>query len=198
MAPSRGSPDPPRPRPWRARKPSPSSSGWSSASAWTSHSPCRSACGPLMARLNEPDRDAASLSRHPNSMYGTNSCVPGQGVRLKGVQTRSCSSAVLVQQTAEQVGPMHSALLILGANGQPGGRLWRLEPQRPVRTVFIVVPDVDPQDPLEVAAACLHHSPSSVLLSVSPRRPVQGRKEGHLTERQESASHQRSEARDSR
>ena len=31
------------------------------------------------ARLNEPDSDPASLSRHPNSMYGTNSCVPGQG-----------------------------------------------------------------------------------------------------------------------
>jgi hypothetical protein len=74
-----------------------------------------------MPRLNEPDRGAASLSRHPNSMYGTNSCVPGQGVRLKGAQTRSCSSPVLVQPTAEQVGPTHSGLLILGVNGQPGG-----------------------------------------------------------------------------
>jgi hypothetical protein len=42
-------------------------------------------------------------------------------VRLKGAQTRSCSSPVLVQQTAEQVEPTHSALLILGVNGQPGG-----------------------------------------------------------------------------
>jgi hypothetical protein len=40
---------------------------------------------------------------------------------LKGAQTRSCSSPVLVQQTAEQVGPTHSGLLILGVNGQPGG-----------------------------------------------------------------------------
>jgi hypothetical protein len=54
-------------------------------------------------------------------MYGTNSCVPGQGVRLKGAQTRSCSSPVFVQRTAEQVGPTHFALLILGVNGQPGG-----------------------------------------------------------------------------
>jgi cytochrome d ubiquinol oxidase subunit I len=37
--------------------------------------------------------------------------------------------------------------------GQAGGLIWRLEPQRPVRAVFVVVPDVDPQDPLEMAAA---------------------------------------------
>jgi hypothetical protein len=60
--------------------------------------------------------------------------------------------SVLVQQTAEQVAPTHSALLILGVNGQPGGLIWRLEPERPVRAVFVVVPDLDPQDPLEVAA----------------------------------------------
>jgi len=41
--------------------------------------------------------------------------------RLKGAQLRSGSSAVLVQQTAEQVAPTHSALLILGDHGQPGG-----------------------------------------------------------------------------
>ena len=46
---------------------------------------------------------------------------------------RSCSSAVLVQQPAEQVAPTHAALLILGDNGQPGGLIWRLEPERPVR-----------------------------------------------------------------
>jgi hypothetical protein len=73
--------------------------------------------------------------------------------RLKGAQMRSCSSAVLVQQTAEQVAPTHSGLLILGDNGQPGGLIWRLEPERPMREVFVVVPDVDPQDPLEVAVA---------------------------------------------
>src|SRR5918993_1801749 len=59
---------------------------------------------------------------------------------VKGAQIRSCSSAVLVQQAAEQVAPTHSALLILGDNGQPGGLIWRLEPERPVRAVFVVVP----------------------------------------------------------
>ena len=51
---------------------------------------------------------------------------------------RSCSSAVLVQQTAERVAPTQSALLILGVNGQPGGLIWRLEPECPVRAVGIV------------------------------------------------------------
>jgi hypothetical protein len=41
------------------------------------------------------------------------------------------------QQTAEQVAPTHSALLILGVNGQPGGLIWRLEPERPVRRVAV-------------------------------------------------------------
>ena len=58
-----------------------------------------------------------------------------------------------MQQTAEQVAPTQSALLILGDNGQPGGLIWRLEPKRPMRAVPVVVPDVDSQDLLEVAAA---------------------------------------------
>jgi hypothetical protein len=71
-------------------------------------------------------------------------------VRLKGAQTRSCSSPVFVQRTAEQVGPTHFALLILGVNGQPGGLIRRLKPERPLRAVLVVVPDVDWQDLLEV------------------------------------------------
>src|SRR5215218_10011905 len=78
MAPSRGSLDPPRPRPWRARKPSPSSSGWSSASAWTSHSPCRSACGPLM-----PPAERAEPRR------GIVASAPEQHVRNEQLRARS-------------------------------------------------------------------------------------------------------------
>ena len=48
---------------------------------------------------------------------------------------------------------MHSALLILADHGQPGRRLWRLLPKRPVRTVSVVMLDVDAEDLLEVAAA---------------------------------------------
>jgi hypothetical protein len=38
-----------------------------------------------------------------------------------------------VQLTTEQVAPTHSGLLILGDNGQPGGLIWRLKAERPVR-----------------------------------------------------------------
>ena len=71
MAPSRGSPNPPRPRPWRARKPSSSSSGWFCASAWTSHSPGRSACGPLMAPAVRagPRRDIVELAGWSSSSW---------------------------------------------------------------------------------------------------------------------------------
>ena len=48
---------------------------------------------------------------------------------------------------------MHSALLILADHGQPGRRVWRLQPQRPVGTVSVVMPDVDAEDLLQVAAA---------------------------------------------
>ena len=46
---------------------------------------------------------------------------------------------------------MHLALVILGDDGQLGGRIWRLQAQRPVRAVLVVVLDVDAQDLLQVA-----------------------------------------------
>ena len=53
---------------------------------------------------------------------------------LKGAKTRSCSSPILVEQTAEQVTSTHPALPILADDGQPGGLTGRLEPERPVGT----------------------------------------------------------------
>jgi hypothetical protein len=57
-----------------------------------------------------------------------------------------------VQQTAEQVVSMHLALELIADHRQPGGRVWRFKSQRSVRTVLVVVPDVDPKDLFEVAA----------------------------------------------
>jgi hypothetical protein len=90
---------------------------------------------------------------------------------------RSCSSPVLVQETAEKVVSMHSALLMLVDHGQPGRRLWRQPPQRPVRTVSVVMLDVDADGLLEVAAADdqqqvpgLLGDPATVGLTVTPTR----------------------------
>jgi hypothetical protein len=41
---------------------------------------------------------------------------------------------------------MHSASVILAGDGQPGGRVWRLQPQRPVGTVAVVMLNIDPKD----------------------------------------------------
>ena len=44
---------------------------------------------------------------------------------------------------------MHLALLLIADDRQPGGRVWRFKSQRSVRTVLVVVPDVDPKDLFE-------------------------------------------------
>jgi hypothetical protein len=57
-----------------------------------------------------------------------------------------------MKETAKQVTPTHPASLIPTHDGQPGRSLRRFEPQRPVRTVLVVVLDVDSQDLLQVAS----------------------------------------------
>jgi hypothetical protein len=48
-----------------------------------------------------------------------------------------------MQKTAKQVTSTHPALPILADNGQSGMGIWRHQPQRPVRTVLVVVLDID-------------------------------------------------------
>jgi hypothetical protein len=55
---------------------------------------------------------------------------------------------VLAKETAEQVTSAHPARLVF-SDGQPGRWIRRLEPQRPVRTVLVVVLDIDSQDLLQ-------------------------------------------------
>jgi hypothetical protein len=62
---------------------------------------------------------------------------------------RSCSSLVLVQETAKQVTPVHQLWTILGG-GPWTGWIWRLQPQRPVRAMSVVVLHVDPQDLIQM------------------------------------------------
>jgi hypothetical protein len=56
-------------------------------------------------------------------------------------------------EAAEQIASVYNALVILAKDGQLGRRVWRLQQQRPVGTVAVVVLDVDPKDLLEVAAS---------------------------------------------
>jgi hypothetical protein len=57
-----------------------------------------------------------------------------------------------MEEAAEQIASVYNALVILAKEGQLGRRVWRLQQQRPVGTVAVVMLDVDPKDLLEVAA----------------------------------------------
>jgi hypothetical protein len=58
-----------------------------------------------------------------------------------------------MQETAEQVTSAHLTSFILTDDGQSGGSVRRLKPERPVGTVPVVVLDVDPEDLLQMAAS---------------------------------------------
>jgi hypothetical protein len=64
----------------------------------------------------------------------------------------SCSSPILVEQATEQVSSMNAAVSVLVHDGQSGGWVRRLELQRPVRPVPVVVLDVDAENLLQVPA----------------------------------------------
>jgi hypothetical protein len=63
---------------------------------------------------------------------------------------RSCSSSVLVQETAEQVASVDSGWRVAADEGHSSGWIRRLKLQRPVGTMSVVVRDVHLEDPLQV------------------------------------------------
>jgi hypothetical protein len=96
--------------------------------------------------------------RPPSTPRGGRSPVTPDGGKppltwVKGAQMRSCSSVVLMEESAEQVASTHGAPIILGAAGRPGQRIWWSQPECPVRTVAVVMLDIDPEDLVQVAAA---------------------------------------------
>jgi hypothetical protein len=60
---------------------------------------------------------------------------------------------VLVEEPTEQVSSMHAASAILAERGQPGGWTWWLQSKCPVRTVPVVVLEIDPEDLLQVTTS---------------------------------------------
>jgi hypothetical protein len=63
---------------------------------------------------------------------------------------RSCSLPVLVHETTEQVASRDSVRLTLAGKRQSHGWIRRLQPKRPVRTMTVVVVDIDPEHTLQV------------------------------------------------
>ena len=66
---------------------------------------------------------------------------------------RSCSLSVLVHETTEEITSVDSVRPIHASERRPNGRIRRLQPERPVRTVGVVMLHVDAQHLLKVAAA---------------------------------------------
>jgi hypothetical protein len=66
---------------------------------------------------------------------------------------RSCSPSVLVYESAERVTPVHLGRRILATEGRFDSWIRRLQPERPMRAMGVVVLGVDPQHLLKVAVA---------------------------------------------
>src|SRR5512132_4383524 len=71
-------------------------------------------------------------------------------VNAWGAEMRSCSSAVLMEETAEPIAAANLTSLPLADDVQTGGWIRRLQPKRPVRTMTVVVVDIDPEHTLQV------------------------------------------------
>ncbi len=65
---------------------------------------------------------------------------------------RSCSSSVLVDETAKQVTSVHPDPLMLADEGLIGGWIRRLQLKCSVRAMPVVVLDIDPKHLLQVAS----------------------------------------------
>jgi hypothetical protein len=65
---------------------------------------------------------------------------------------RSCSLSVLVDETTEEIASVDSGRLVHASERRSDGWFRRLQPERPVRPVPVVVLDVGLEDLLEVPA----------------------------------------------
>jgi hypothetical protein len=81
-------------------------------------------------------------SYSPNLQSACRATAAALQQHLKGAQMRSCSSAVLMEQTAEQVASMKAALAILADKVQSDGWGRRLKLERPVCTMGVVIRQV--------------------------------------------------------
>jgi hypothetical protein len=74
-------------------------------------------------------------------------------LRPWGAEIHSCSSLVLVQETAEQIVSVYPAFASLMDRVRAGGCIRRSKPERPMRPMNVVMLDVDAQHLLQVSAS---------------------------------------------
>jgi hypothetical protein len=83
--------------------------------------------GPEPDRLDRPVRACGGAGAWITLSVGrSNPTIIKTSPSVKGAQTRSCSVSVLMEETAEPVASMHSALLLLANDRQVAGLIWRL------------------------------------------------------------------------
>ena len=63
---------------------------------------------------------------------------------------RRCSWSVLVQETDELVMSLFAGSVILSDDPEASGRIWRLQSERAMRTVLVVMRHVDSKDLVQV------------------------------------------------
>jgi hypothetical protein len=126
--------------------------------------------GPPAVRFELEPRSSGSNNRRPIQPVPPDPTDYLLAADLKGAQTGSCSSPVLMQQTAEQVTSTHPAVVILADDGQPGGWSWPGTPERPVGTVAAGMLDLDPEHLLQMAAAD-EHQPVRHWVRTVPTQP---------------------------
>jgi hypothetical protein len=100
---------------------------------------------------------------------------------------RSCSSAIFVEEPAEPIAAAALTLLALADDVQTRGWIWRLQPECPVRTMTVVVVDIEPKHTLQVPwptissqsrhsarAVPIHRSAKAFALGAPYRRDLLG------------------------
>jgi hypothetical protein len=95
---------------------------------------------------------------------------------------RSCSLLVRVHEATKEIASVDSGRLVHAGERQSDGWIRRLQPERPVRMVGVIVLDVDPQHllgglPTRVLMSCMNafaHPTGSHASSVTTSRPACG------------------------
>src|SRR5512132_3895658 len=95
-------------------------------------------------------------------------------VNAWGAEMRSCSSAVLMEETAEPIAAANLTSLTLADDVQTGGWTRRLQPKRPVRTMTVVVVDIDPEHTLQVPSP----DDQQPVKALGPDRPYPSLRQG--------------------
>ena len=143
VAPAAGHPqmDPARPSRWS------SSAGRPPGCA----DPATGSGEPALGLPAHPRRAQEARNARVSDHYSFGTAEQRAATRAWGAEIRSCSSSILMEEAAEPVASVHRGSVILCTERQTGRWIWRLQLERPVRPMPVVMIDIDPQHSFQVA-----------------------------------------------